>query len=150
MISSGAAYEKFAEFVAAQGGDPKILENIPVSKEVREVVAPKAGHVARFGALGAGRAAVLLGAGREKKGDKVDPGVGIEVLVKAGDEVEKDQPVARLYGERNAERAKELVLEALEISDTPIERPPVILGILKTETTGDQLLAASNKKKPTS
>jgi thymidine phosphorylase len=130
-ISSGAAYEKFAEFVAAQGGDPKTLENIPVSKEVREIAAPKAGHVALFGALGVGRAAVLLGAGREKKGDKIDSGAGVEVLVKAGDEVEEDQPVARLYGERNAERAEELVLEALEISDTPVQRPPVILGSLE-------------------
>jgi thymidine phosphorylase len=130
-ISSGAAYEKFAEFVAAQGGDRKILDNIPVSKEVREVVAPKAGHVVRFGALGVGRAAVLLGAGREKKGDKIDAGAGVEVLVKAGDEVEEDQPVSRLYGERNAERAEELVLEALEISDTPVQRPPVILGSLE-------------------
>jgi thymidine phosphorylase len=130
-ISSGAAYEKFAEFVAAQGGAPKILENIPVSKEVREVVAPKAGHVVRFGALGVGRAAVLLGAGREKKGDKIDPGAGVEVLVKAGDQVEEDQPVARLYGERNAERAEELVLEALEISDTPVQGTPVILGSLE-------------------
>ncbi|MCA1717856.1 MAG: hypothetical protein LC781_13915 [Actinobacteria bacterium] len=136
-ISSGAAYEKFAEFVAAQGGDPRTLENIPVSKEVREVVTPKAGHVARFGALGIGRAAVLLGAGREKKGDKIDPGAGIEVLVKSGDEIEEDQPVARLYGERNAERAQELILEALEISDTPVQRPPVILGSLKT-TSGQQ------------
>jgi thymidine phosphorylase len=130
-ISSRAAYEKFAEFVAAQGGDPKILDNIPVSKEVREMVAPKAGHVVRFGALGVGRAAVLLGAGREKKGDKIDAGAGVEVLVKAGDEVEEDQPVSRLYGERNAERAEELVLEALEISDTPVQRPPVILGSLE-------------------
>jgi len=130
-ISSGAAYEKFAEFVAAQDGDPKTLENLPVSKEVREVAAPKAGHVARFGALGAGRAAVLLGAGRGKKGDKINPGAGVEVLVKAGDEVEKNQPVARLYGERNAKRAEELVLEALDISDTPVQRPPVILGSLK-------------------
>jgi thymidine phosphorylase len=130
-ISSGAAYEKFAEFIAAQGGDPKILQNIPVSKEVREVAAPKAGHVARFGALGVGRAAVLLGAGREKKVDKIDPGAGLEVLVKAGDEVEEDQPVARLYGERNTDRAAELALEALEISDTPVQRPPVILGSLE-------------------
>jgi pyrimidine-nucleoside phosphorylase len=130
-ISSGAAYEKFAEFVAAQDGDTKTLQNIPVSKEVREVVAPKAGHVARFGALGAGRAAVLLGAGREKKGDEIDPGAGVEVLVKAGDEVEKNQPIARLYGERNTKRAEELVLEALEISDTPVQRPPVILGSLE-------------------
>jgi thymidine phosphorylase len=130
-ISSGAAHAKFVEFVAAQGGDTKTLENIPVSKEVREVVAPKAGHVARFGALGVGRAAVLLGAGREKKGDKIDPGAGVEVLVKAGDKVEEDQPVARLYGERNAKRAEDLVLEALKISATPVQRPPVILGSLE-------------------
>ncbi len=129
-ISSGAAYEKFAEFVAAQGGDPKTLQNIPVSKEVREIVAPKAGYVVRLGALGVGRAALLLGAGREKKGDKIDPGAGVEVLVKAGDEVEEDQPVARLYGKRNAKRAEELVLEALKISGTPVQRPPVILGSL--------------------
>ena len=127
-ISSGAAYEKFARFVSAQGGDPQILEDLPVSKEVREIVTPKAGYVARFGALGVGRAALLLGAGREKKGDKVDPGVGVEVLVKAGDEVEEGQLVARLYGDRNVERAEELVLKALEISETPVERPPVILG----------------------
>lgn len=142
-ISSGAAYEKFTEFVAAQGGDPEALENLPISREVREIVTPEAGYVARFGALGVGRAALLLGAGREKKGDKIDPGVGVEVLVKAGDGVEEDQPVARLYGGRNAERAKELVLEALEISDTPVERPPVILGSLKNRddrrpTTGGQ------------
>ena len=130
-ISSGAAYEKFAEFVAAQDGNPKTLDNIQVSKEVREIAAPKAGHVARFGALGVGRAAVLLGAGREKKGDKIDPGVGVEILVKAGDQVEEDQPVAWLYGERNAERAEELILEALEISDKPVQRTPVILGSLE-------------------
>jgi thymidine phosphorylase len=126
-ISSGAAYEQFARFVSAQGGDPQALENLPVSKEVREIAAPQAGYVARFGAFGVGRAALLLGAGREKKGDKVDPGVGVEVLVKAGDEVEKGQPVARLYGDRNVERAEELVLKALEISDAPVEHPPVIL-----------------------
>jgi thymidine phosphorylase len=129
-ISSGAAYAKFVEFVAAQGGDPKTLQNMSISKEVREVVAPEAGHVARFGALGVGRAAVLLGAGREKKGDKIDPGAGVEVLVKAGDKIEQNQPVARLYGERNAERAEELALEALEISDTSVRRSPVTLGSL--------------------
>jgi thymidine phosphorylase len=130
-ISSGAAYEKFAGFVAAQGGDTRALQEMPVSKEIRQMVAPRAGYVVRFGALGVGRAAVLLGAGREKKGDKLDPGAGIEVLVKAGDEVEENQPVAWLYGERNVERAEDLVLQALEISDTPVRRPPVILGSLE-------------------
>ena len=129
-ISSGNAYEKFREFVSAQGGDAEALEDLPVSEEVREVGASRAGHVAWFDALGIGRAALLLGAGREKKGDRVDPGAGVEVLVKTGDEVEEGQPIVRLYGSRNTERAAELVLEALEISDTQVERSPVILGSL--------------------
>jgi pyrimidine-nucleoside phosphorylase len=128
-LSSGAAYEKFREFVAAQGGSAGVLENLPVSDEVREVVAPRTGHVARFEALGVGHAAVLLGAGREKKGDEVDPGAGVEVLVKTGDEIEEGQPVARLYGRQNAQKAGELLLEALEISATPLERLPVVKAV---------------------
>ncbi|HLM78139.1 MAG TPA: hypothetical protein VK361_07100 [Rubrobacteraceae bacterium] len=79
-ISSGAAYEKFREFVTAQGEDAKVLENLPVSDKMREVTAPRAGRVAQFKALGVGRAALLLGAGRKRKGDKVDPEAGVEVL----------------------------------------------------------------------
>ena len=129
-ISSGNAYEKFREFVSAQGGDAKVLEDLPVSEEVRELAAPQVGYVARFDALCIGHAALLLGAGREKKGDRVDPGAGVEVLVKAGDKVEEGQPVARLYGGKNTERAAELVLRALEISDIQVERSPVILESL--------------------
>ena len=129
-LSSGAAFEKLREFVAAQGGDVQALEEMPVSEEVREVAAPSSGHVAGLGALGAGRAALALGAGREKKGDVVDPGVGVEVLVKTGDEVEEGQPVARIYGSRNAGTAEGLILDSLKISDEPAQRPPVILGSL--------------------
>ncbi len=129
-ISSGNAYEKFREFVSAQGGDAKVLEDLPVSEEVRELAAPQVGYVARFDALCIGHAALLLGAGREKKGDRVDPGAGVEVLVKAGDKVEEGQPVARLYGGKNTDRAAELVLRALEISDIQVERSPVILESL--------------------
>lgn len=127
-ISSGDAYEKLERLVAAQGGDPKALENPPISDEVREVVAPRAGHVARLEASSIGRAALLLGAGRKKKEDEIDPGAGVEVFVKTGDEVEEGQPVAQLYGERNAPKAEELVLGALKISDAPVARPPVILS----------------------
>ncbi len=129
-LSSGAAFEKLREFVAAQGGDVQALEEMPVSEEVREVAAPSSGHVAGLGALGAGRAALALGAGREKKGDVVDPGVGVEVLVKTGDEVEEGQPVARIYGSRNAGTAEGLILDSLKISDEPAQRPPVILESL--------------------
>jgi thymidine phosphorylase len=129
-LTSGAAYEKFRQFVGAQGGDAEALENLPVSAEIREVKAPAEGYVARFAASGLGSAALALGAGRAKKGDEIDPGAGIEVLVRAGDQVGRDQPIARLYGEREAERARQLVLGALELSDEPVERPPAILDSL--------------------
>ncbi len=129
-LTSGSAYEKLEEFVRAQGGDAGALEDPPVSAKVREVEARRGGYVARFGASTIGSAALALGAGRQRKGDKIDPGSGIEVLVKAGDPLQEGQPVARLYGEREAERAERLVLEALEISDEPVGPPPVILDSL--------------------
>jgi thymidine phosphorylase len=129
-LSSGAAYKKFREFVTAQGGEADALEDLPVSAEVSEVKSPRGGFVARFGASGIGNAALALGAGREQKGDRIDPGSGIEVLVKPGDPLQQGQPVARLYGEREAEPARRLVLEALEISEEPVEPPPAILDSL--------------------
>jgi thymidine phosphorylase len=129
-LSSGAAYEKFREFVTAQGGDADALEDLPVSAEVSEVKSPCGGFVACFGASGIGRAALALGAGRKQKGDRIDPGSGIEILVKPGDPLQQGQPVARLYGEREAELARRLVLEALEISEEPVDPPPVILDSL--------------------
>jgi len=129
-LSSGAAYEKFREFVSAQGGDADALEDLPVSAEVSEVKSPRDGYVARFGASDIGSAALALGAGRKRKDDRIDPGSGIEILVKPGDPLREGQPVARLYGEREAERAERLVLKALEISDEPVESPPVILDSL--------------------
>ena len=129
-LSSGAAHEKFREFVRAQDGDADALDDLPVSSEVHEVPAPGGGYVARFHARGIGRAALALGAGRRKKGEEIDPGAGVEVLVKAGDRVEEGEPVARLYGGRNVERAEALVREALEVSDEPVEAAPAILDSL--------------------
>jgi thymidine phosphorylase len=129
-LSSGAAHEKFREFVRAQDGDADALDDLPVSSEVHEVPAPGGGYVARFHARGIGRAALALGAGRQKKGEEIDPGAGVEVLVKAGDRVEKGEPIARLYGGRNVERAEALVRGALEVTDEPVEAAPAILDSL--------------------
>jgi len=129
-LSSCTAYEKFKAFVSAQGGDSEALEDLPVSTEISEIKSPRAGYVARFGASAIGSAALALGAGRAQKGGQIDPGSGIEILVKPGDPLQKGQPIARLYGEREAERAGRLVLDALEISDEPVEPPPAILDSL--------------------
>jgi thymidine phosphorylase len=129
-LSSGAAYEKFERFVRAQGGDAAALDRLPVSENIGEVTAPRGGYVARFHARGIGQAALTLGAGREKKGDEIDPGAGVEVLVKVGDKIGEREPVARLYGGHNAGRAQELVQEALEFSDEPVEPPTAILDSL--------------------
>jgi thymidine phosphorylase len=129
-LTSGAAHKKFREFVRAQDGDADAFDDLPVSSEVHEVPAPGGGYVARFHARGIGRAALALGAGRRKKGEEIDPGAGVEVLVKAGDRVEEGEPVARLYGGRNVERAEALVREALEVSDEPVEAAPAILDSL--------------------
>ena len=129
-LASGAAHEKLEAFVRAQGGDAGDLVDLAVSGTVREVRAPSDGYVKSFAALAVGRAALLLGAGRAKKGDAIDPGAGVEVLAKPGDRVERGQPVARLYGERGAEEAERLMGEALGLSAEPVKPPPAILDDL--------------------
>jgi pyrimidine-nucleoside phosphorylase len=129
-LSSGAAHDKLAELVRAQSGDAEALEDLPVSEHVREVTAPAAGHVARLDALAVGRASLALGAGRERKDDVIDPGAGVEVLVRIGDEIEAGRPVARLYGEREVERAERLIADALELSDEPVTPPPHVVDRL--------------------
>jgi thymidine phosphorylase len=129
-LSSGEAYEKLERFVRAQGAAPDALENLPASGTVREVPAPREGHVTALPALAVGQAALALGAGRRKKTDKLDPAAGVELLAKPGDRVAKGDPVARLHGEREAEWAEKLILEALEIGDEPPTPAPAILDDL--------------------
>lgn len=129
-LSSGGAHDKLVELVRAQGGDADALADLAVSDHVQEVTAPEAGHVARFDALGVGRASLALGAGRERKEDVIDPGAGVEVLVRIGDEVESGQAIARLYGEREVGRAERLIADALELSDEPVTAPPHVVDRL--------------------
>jgi len=136
LIESGAAWEKFRELVSTQGGDLKAIENpdlLPRAREVVEVPSPAAGYVQRLSARKVGIAAGLLGAGREVKGQAVDPAAGVELLAKVGDEVEKGQPLARLHVGRpdRVEEAKRLIKEAYAVGP---ERPtprPLIMGNIR-------------------
>ena len=132
-VSSGTAFEKLVEVVVAQGGDPSVLEDTNLlARAPNETVyaAPRSGFVTGCDALDLGVAALRLGAGREKKEDRIDPGVGITVPVSMGDRIEEGRPLAILAWteERNRDEALRLVERAFEIGDEAITPPPLIYG----------------------
>lgn len=133
LIASGRAWAVFRDLVAAQGGDVRAIEEperLPKAKQAVEVPAPASGYVERLRAHPIGVACGLLGAGREVKGQPVDPGAGVELLAKVGDEVAKGQPLARLHvgrPERVAE-ATQLVADAYTVGFRRAQRKPLILG----------------------
>jgi len=93
-LSDGRAFEKFRALVQAQGGEVAAVENpdlLPRAVLVETVPAPRTGYLSQVHAAEVGKAAVALGAGREKKGDVVDLAVGVEVLHKVGDRVKKGE-----------------------------------------------------------
>jgi pyrimidine-nucleoside phosphorylase len=132
-IASGAALRVLERLVEAQGGDPRLAERpwdvLAVAPVVVAVSAPRAGHVERCGALAIGRAAMRLGAGRERKEDPIDHAVGIVVHAKPGDAVEAGEPLAHVHARDDAGAASAVadVLAAYTLVDAPVERPPLLL-----------------------
>ena len=102
-ISSGKALETFARMVKAQGGDEAVVSDLailPKADYTMEVKAPKAGYVEHMDAQGCGMAAVLLGAGRDKKEDAVQADAGIVLCKKTGGRVEAGETLAVLHTSR--------------------------------------------------
>jgi pyrimidine-nucleoside phosphorylase len=99
-LASGAAYNKFKEWIGAQGGDlryitaPELFGEAPVCTLVK---AEASGYISRMNTEKIGLTSSKLGAGREKKGDTIDPLAGIMLRKKTGDKVEKGEVVAVLY-----------------------------------------------------
>ena len=96
-IADGSALEKLKDVAVAHGGDPSVLDDTSLlARADREAVvaAETAGFVTRCDALTIGLAATHLGAGRERKEDDVDPGVGVTLHAKVGDEVAVGDPLA--------------------------------------------------------
>jgi len=136
LIRSGAALESFKKMVAAQGADPRVADDpdiLPKAALVREIVAPRAGYVARLDARKVGEAAVILGAGRARMADTLDYGAGFVLDKKAGDRVRHGERVARIHGGDPArmEEAAATFLAALEISARKPRPIPVIRQVVK-------------------
>jgi pyrimidine-nucleoside phosphorylase len=133
-LDSGEAVEAFRAMVRAQGGDPRVVDDpasvLPAAPVRRSIAAERAGTLAAVDAEALGRASGELGAGRKKKGDPIDPAVGIVFLPKVGDGLEAGQELGQVHArtDADAETCIRSVLAALTLSDGPVEPPPLVHG----------------------
>jgi pyrimidine-nucleoside phosphorylase len=130
-ISSGAALEKLAAVVEAQGGDTRqVLDPalLPTASLRIPLPAPRAGYIAGIDAERVGLASMKLGAGRFKKGDPIDHAAGLLFSAKVGDHVEEGQPLLEIHA-RSQEQAEAIQAELRSTyrwSDTPVSPGPLI------------------------
>jgi pyrimidine-nucleoside phosphorylase len=135
-LHSGRALAKFKEWIAAQGGDLASVEDpsrLPQAAIVQDVPAPGDGYVAGIDAMEVGLTAMLLGAGRAKKGDPVDHAVGVVLQAKIGDFVKRGEPLLTIHAndEHKLAQARERLLAAYTWSEEPIHAPPLLYEIIR-------------------
>ena len=130
-IDDGSALEAYERWIAAQGGDPSpdVLPEAPVR---RELASDREGFVAGVSALGLGRVALELGAGRRTKEDPIDHAVGIRCFAKRGDPLEVGQRLAeiRARDDDSADRALEQTRPLIEVADESQPFRPIVLETL--------------------
>ena len=135
LISSGRALEKFRKMVELQGGDPRVIDDarrLPQAHHTLEVRSSKDGVIASVQCEQIGTACVILGGGREKKEDSVDPAVGIVLHKKVGDRVCSGESLATIHynSEAKAVRAQQLIESSCEISDAAPAKRPLVYGVI--------------------
>jgi pyrimidine-nucleoside phosphorylase len=100
LLVTGKALAKFREMVAAQGGDPAICDDLmrlPQAAHKADIVATEAGYVSAIQCERMGFASLVLGGGRLRKEDPVDPAVGIVLHKKTGAAVQVGEPLCTVY-----------------------------------------------------
>jgi len=135
MLENGKAWEKFREWIAAQGGDLAVLDEpgrLPQARLIKTVTAPADGYVAAIDAMEIGTSCMLLGAGRAKKGDTIDPAVGIVLAAKVGDRVARGEPLFTLHANDQGTLAETegRVLGAFALQDEPAAPLPFFYGVV--------------------
>ena len=134
-LVDGSGYKKFKQTVAAQGGNPQALDKfelLPNATGMREVTSPRGGYVSLIDAEDIGVASNMIGAGRERKEDTIDPAVGIILEVKVGEKVDAGSVLCRLYYTREdrVEEAAEMVEDAFRISAQKPDERELILEVV--------------------
>lgn len=100
VIKNHSALDKFREIIVAQGGDPNVINDyslFKIGKNIYEIKASSDGYISKLDALDVAHSAKLLGAGRDKKSDKINYGAGVILDKKIGDYVKKDETIMKLY-----------------------------------------------------
>ncbi|MBZ5642174.1 MAG: thymidine phosphorylase [Acidobacteriia bacterium] len=136
LIASGLAREKFREIVGLQGGDVGVVDDpgrLARAKHSFVVTSPLAGYIASIQCEQLGVAGVVLGGGREKKEDKIDPAVGLEFHKRIGDAVERGEPLCALHynADTRLVEARSLAETAYRIEpEKPKTVPPLIYRVI--------------------
>lgn len=131
-LSSGAGRLALRRMIAAQGGDTRAFDDrswLPTATLQRPVLAESAGFLSRLDALSVARASILLGAGRQRKGDAIDLAVGVSLTAKIGDRVVQGQPIAVLHAndQKRLDEAGRVLRGGIALSRTAVVPPPLIL-----------------------
>lgn len=139
-ITSGGALKKLEEFVTAQGGDARAIEDtslFPKASIVMEILAEESGFVEKIETDEIGMVSLILGGGRETKESKIDLSVGVVLHKKIGDAVKEGESIATMYGNdlKKMEEAKTRFLAAYTFSKTPAAKGSFIKWIITKNGT---------------
>jgi pyrimidine-nucleoside phosphorylase len=134
-LLDGSGFQKLKEVIAAQGGNPQVLDRfelLPNATGAQEITAPKGGYVSAIDAELIGQASSMIGAGRNTKEDSIDPAVGVILEVKVGQKIDSGSILCRIYhtSDQHLEEAAELVEDAFRISNQPVDERDLILEVV--------------------
>lgn len=134
-LKDGSGFAMFRKLVIAQEGDVSYIdqpEKFPKAPIVQKVVSPESGYLREINARVVGEAAVVLGAGRQKKGEPIDHRVGLMIYHNVGDQVEQGQVLFEVHAQdqASADEAAKVVLQAHKFSAVPVKAPPLFFGVV--------------------
>lgn len=134
-IAEGRALDKLAQFVEAQDGDKELVyhpEKLQCATIIEEIASQEEGYIQKIECEEIGICSLLLGGGRETKDSEIDLSVGLVLHKKVGDYVRKGESLATIYANDTGklQLAKERFLKAYTISASPVEKKPLIRGIV--------------------
>ena len=135
-VEDGSGFTRLRSMLEEMGGDVRYVDdpNLLVrTKRIVPIYKDCKGYIKKLDAKSIGLAALLLGAGREKAGDTVDPAVGILMKKRCGDRIEKDEPIAYMYvnDETNLDEAVSKLVNAVCVADEKPEDEALVYDIIE-------------------